>query len=423
MVTSEAISVFRAQCRFHHIGIIGLKRVRDAVGVVGLAAVLLLAGARPACSQVPEMDHVHDQFRTGAKHSGKKKVDKKAEKKDDKKSGDFVAFPIPIINPTIGNGLAAGAAYLYQLDEKSRVSGTGAGAMYTDSKSWGVAVGSMANFKDDAWKIEGGALYFDLNLEYFGIGSDAGDQGKSIPINENGWGAGVRGLRRIKGHWYVGLQYFYADIQSTFDLSGIGDDPPIPLPPDIELDSSVAALGLIFEYDSRDNQFNAYKGRLLEFIWSEANEAVGSDFNYSSMKLVYNMYFPLHQGDSETDMVLAARGTACATPGDTPFYGLCKFGSAMDLRGYTGGRYRDTTMLTVQAEYRWRFLKKWGVVAFAGVGEVADSFNDYNTDNLLPSAGVGLRFMLSTKNRLNISFDFAVGKDSSAAYFYVAESF
>jgi hypothetical protein len=62
-------------------------------------------------------------------------------------------------------------------------------------------------------------------------------------------------------------------------------------------------------------------------------------------------------------------------------------------------------------------------VAFAGVGEVAESFSDYNTDNLLPSAGVGLRFMLSTNNRLNLSLDVAVGKDEGAVYFYVAESF
>jgi hemolysin activation/secretion protein len=80
-------------------------------------------------------------------------------------------------------------------------------------------------------------------------------------------------------------------------------------------------------------------------------------------------------------------------------------------------------MLTAQAEYRWRFYKRWGAVAFAGVGQVAENFGDYNTDNLLPSAGIGARFMLSEKNRLNLSVDYAVGKDTSALYFYVAESF
>ncbi|MCP4902860.1 MAG: hypothetical protein GY906_38350 [bacterium] len=36
-----------------------------------------------------------------------------------------------------------------------------------------------------------------------------------------------------------------------------------------------------------------------------------------------------------------------------------------------------------------------------------------------PSVGIGLRFMLSEKNRLNLSVDYAVGRDSDALYFYV----
>lgn len=393
----------RAAC-----GRLGLNRMPAAAVTVGIAVAMLVVGARPGCGQTEEVGHVGDQVKSS--HAGKK-------------FGDFVAFPIPIVNPTIGNGLAAGAAYLYHLDDKSQVSATGAGAMYTDTKSWGVAVGTMANFKENVWKIEAGAVYFDLELEFYGIGNEAGDLGLSVPINQQGWGAGFQGLRRIAGHWYAGLQYWYVDLESTIDLTGIDGELPIELPPEAELDSSVAGLGLIVEYDSRDNRFNAYKGRLFEVNWSESDEAVGSDFDFSSVNLFYNAYLPLHRKDSKTDMVLAARGTVCAAPGDTPYYGLCKFGSSMDLRGYVGGRYRDTTMVTVQAEFRWRFTKRWGAVAFAGVGEVADSFSDYNTDNLLPSAGVGLRFMLSTDNRLNLSFDYAVGKDSSAAYFYVAESF
>ena len=364
--------------------------------------------ALPASAQADHASHVT------------KKIDKVH---GGKKFGHFVAFPIPIINPTIGYGLAAAAAYLYKFDEKSQTSGTGIGALYTDSHTWGVGIGQLANFKEDAWKIKGGLVYFNLNVDFYGIGSDAGDQNKSIPINEKGIGFGANGLRRIAGQWYVGLQYWYVDIESTFDLSGIGGSGPIQLPPEVELDSSVAGLGLVFEYDSKDNEFNAYKGQLFNITYSESNETVGSDFDFSSAQLEYNIYLPLNKKKAEGNMTLALRGTGCATPGDTPFYALCRFGSHFDLRGYVGGRYRDKTMLTVQGEYRWRFTKKWGAVAFAGVGEVAESISDYNGDNLLPSAGVGLRFMLSTKDRLNICFDYAIGKDTSAAYFYVAESF
>jgi hypothetical protein len=76
-----------------------------------------------------------------------------------------------------------------------------------------------------------------------------------------------------------------------------------------------------------------------------------------------------------------------------------------------------------EAEFRWRFWKRFGMVAFAGVGEVAESVSDFNTEDLLPSAGLGLRFMLSEDHRLNLSVDWARGQDSDAWYFYVGGSF
>jgi len=95
----------------------------------------------------------------------------------------------------------------------------------------------------------------------------------------------------------------------------------------------------------------------------------------------------------------------CATPGEAPYYALCKFGQGVDLWGYIGGQYRDAAMFATQAEFRWKFWKRFGMVAFAGVGEVAESASDFNTENLLPSAGLGIRFMLSEDHRLNLSVE------------------
>jgi outer membrane translocation and assembly module TamA len=74
-------------------------------------------------------------------------------------------------------------------------------------------------------------------------------------------------------------------------------------------------------------------------------------------------------------------------------------------------------------EYRWKFYKRWGMVAFAGVGEVARNLSDLNTKDLLPSAGAGLRFMVSEKNRVNVSLDYARGREGDAVYFYIGEAF
>ena len=58
--------------------------------------------------------------------------------------------------------------------------------------------------------------------------------------------------------------------------------------------------------------------------------------------------------------------------GDVPFSGQSMLNGNRNLRGYSNGRYRADQLLTVEAEYRWMFHKRWGAVAFAGLGWVAD---------------------------------------------------
>jgi outer membrane protein assembly factor BamA len=333
---------------------------------------------------------------------------------DDEDKNELVVAPIPIVNPTFGTGLAAVGMYLYKLDEGSQESFTAAGGAYTDSKSYGFGIAQVAHFKDDAWKIKAGAVSFNLNLEFFGIGNILGDLGISIPYKQEGWAAGARGLRRIKGNWYGGVQYWYASLTTTSEFR----DNEIRIPTEAAVDSKIAGLGVIVEYDSRDNRFNPHNGRLFDATWNYSAEAIGSDFDFSSTDISYNLYHELRP-----TKVVAGRATLCVTPGEAPFYALCSFGRGNDLRGYVAGRYRDETMVTLQAEYRWNFYKKWGVVAFAGIGQVGENVSDYNTENILPSAGVGLRFMLSKTTKFNLSVDYAVGQDSDALYFYVGESF
>jgi len=337
---------------------------------------------------------------------------------ESEESGEFVLAPIPILNPTLGAGLALGAAYLYTIDEGSYPSVTGAGALYTDNKSKAIAVGQSANFSGNDWKIVGGFGAYDLNLEFYGIGSGAGDEARYLPLNQRGWFAGIKALRRIKGHWYGGLGYAYIKVHSTFDLSGILPDTSIELPSDVQLDSAIAVLGLAGEYDSRDNQFNATEGALFELMLSTSNETIGSDFDFSSFRVSYNHYWSLND-----ELVLAARGSGCAVPGDAPFYAMCNFGVFPDLRGYVAGRYRDETMLAFQSEIRWHFSKKFSAVGFGGVGRVAESVSDFDFQHLLPSLGIGVRYLLSEKNGLNISLDYAYGKDSGAVYFFVGQAF
>jgi len=339
----------------------------------------------------------------------------------DEKDGDFIVAPIPLVNPTLGYGLIGVAAYMKKLDPDSQASYVGGGGMYTDNGSWTVGLGGSFNLNADSWKFKGGLAFFDITVPFYGIGNEAGDEEQSIDMNEKGWVAGVKGLRRIAGKWYGGLSYGFASLNTSFDND---TDPPVGFedPPLMGLgESTIASLGLISERDSRDNQFAAYQGSFFQLTWNVADEVVGSDFDYQSIKANYNLYRRIKKNSDA--MIIAGRVSACATPGDTPFYALCKFGQNFDLRGYVGGRYRDKALLAIQGELRWSFTKRWGAVGFLGVGGVGESLSDFDRDNSLPAAGVGVRFSISPENRLNVSLDWAVGKDNDYVYIYVGEAF
>jgi len=56
------------------------------------------------------------------------------------------------------------------------------------------------------------------------------------------------------------------------------------------------------------------------------------------------------------------------TSGDAPFFALPRIGGT-DFRGYISGQNTDRMMFAVLGEYRRGVMERFGVVAFAGVGE------------------------------------------------------
>jgi outer membrane translocation and assembly module TamA len=93
------------------------------------------------------------------------------------------------------------------------------------------------------------------------------------------------------------------------------------------------------------------------------------------------------------------------------------------MRGYYEGRYRDKLYLAGQAELRWRITRRWGLVLFAGAGDVSGSFSGFRLKEVKPSVGFGIRFMLDIQELLNVRADFAYGKGMKGVYFNAKEAF
>jgi outer membrane protein assembly factor BamA len=337
--------------------------------------------------------------------------------KDAKSTASFVAMPIPLSDPAIGTGLGVAAMALYNQDKSGRPWTTGAGGLYTDLESWAAAVFHKSHFAEDRYRLTAAAAYGDFNLDFYGVGVDAGSRGLSVKMEQEGALFLGEFLVRAQPHFYIGARYIAASVNTTIQLPQLAAFPDLDLP-DIELESMISSLGLSSEYDTRDSEYGPRKGIYASGQWLFSDEAIGSDFDYDRVNLAVNGYVVL---DGKT--TLAWRGSVCWAGDGAPFYDICNFGSQNDLRGYPAGQYRDHAMYAVQAELRRPLFWKIGGVAFAGFGEVASGFDELTSDEILPAAGFGLRFTASEEYRVNASIDFAVGDATSAIYFYIGEAF
>jgi outer membrane protein assembly factor BamA len=340
---------------------------------------------------------------------------------EQKRGAEFLAAPIPISNPTLGSGLAVVAALIFPLSQQDKVSPptvAGVGGFYTSNHSYAAALAIRPYLAEDRWRLLGFVGLGSINYNFFGIG---GASSVSVPIDQKFSGFDFEGLRRVSTGFYLGARYFLA--HSTLSLGQIseGAEPP----PVKDLSVQTAALGLVAQTDSRDSTFYPTKGSYFNLKADFYDPAFASDRTFQRYQADYNKYLPI--GERQ---VLAVRASGCDVAGDAPIYALCLFGSDNDLRGYEVGRYLDRSMLAAQGEYRLMlperlgFFGRFGFVAFAGVGEVADSFSDFDSDKLLPAGGIGIRFLLARENRVNFRIDYAWGKSGNRGlYVGVGEAF
>jgi hypothetical protein len=334
------------------------------------------------------------------------------------KRGEIVFAPIPLSNPAIGSGLILGLGYIFPLnknDELSPPSMIGGAGMYASSGSWALGAAAKFYLKEDRFRLTAGYGRGEVNYRLYGIGNAAGGLGIYVPIHQGGRALLIEPLVRLKWRIFAGPRYQWRSLGVQFT----GEN----LPPDFEitpkeLNAKTAALGFHVQQDRRDSQFYPDQGTLAEVIGDFFSEVIGSDLNYQSYSFALNKYSPL-----ATKQTLAFRAYGCAVTGDAPFYDLCFIGAHNDIRGYQSGRYQDRRLLASQLEYRLELPKRLGLTGFFGVAEVAPSIGKFNTENILPAGGVGLRYMVARKNHINLRFDYAIGKDGGGFYMGLGEAF
>jgi len=325
--------------------------------------------------------------------------------------GNIVVVPIPISNPTLGSGLVVGGAYFYgQTEEQKKTqpaSLTALGGLYTDNDSKAVVLAQQNYWRNDRWRFTGAIGGADLRLSL--LAPDETSDGSSVDWRINGQFLFAKLSRRIKGHWYGGVFTRVIDANQSIDTeSEIGDV-------EFDLGDVVSAgLGVVFEYDSRDNPFNSSSGRHLKIDALFNDESIGSDATYQSYSGAFRSYHRL--SDS---VVLAWEVQGCKRGGTAPLWDAC----TIALRGFSVTDYLGKVSASGQVEARWQMSERWGLVGFAGSGQFGGSFNEFRERESIPSYGAGLRFMVLKAKGINVRVDFARSRDDEAIHLSVGEAF
>lgn len=334
-----------------------------------------------------------------------------------KKSAVF----LPIIARSIETNWAFGAvsAFTFKTSRKdsiSRTSNLHVASVYSLNKQFISAIEGTQYFKNESFILSEQISYSSFPDKYWGLGNNSEDKNeesyrfKDIYIF-------LHGMKKISPHFFYGFAYEYQklwdieylnnglfDIEKVFGRNGY----------------QVSGLGASLTFDNRNNAFYPNRGMYAQLYFSFFTPALASNFSYSAVTLDFRKYIPINNKN-----ILAFQLYSLNNIGrEVPLRSLALLGGSAKMRGYYDGRYRDNSSVIFQAENRFSLYKKISMVAFAGLGDVYNRLNNFNLYNLKYSLGIGLRFALIPKEKLNLRIDYGIGSGkNNGFYLQIGEAF
>ncbi len=288
---------------------------------------------------------------------------------------------------------------------------TAVGGFWTLNNSWGVIAGRMGSFAKGRFQYRGGGGYININMAFYRditigdsdpVNTEFDFNIKSVPV----YAALMTRLGYSK--WQSGLEYLflYSNLKYT------GDPLPYPLPDEfasqIDTDRIISLLGMIVEYDGRDNTFTPDRGIKFHLDGGMSKTWIGSDFDYWRLNYYAYMYQPFR-----FNIIGGLRIDGQQGFGDTPFYML----PHIDLRGVPAGKYQGNADILVEGEIRWDVVPRWSVVGFGGTGKAFDKWSEFGKADWVYNYGTGFRYLIARKFKLRVGLDIAGGPKGSWGYY------
>lgn len=271
--------------------------------------------------------------------------------------------------------------------------------------------------------------WFNFPLLFYGIGNGTVASDEEIYTTQT-LSIELTYLKLIISNVYAGFGYAYlqSDIVK-FEENGLLAQPGI-VPGNTGTISS--GFHINFRFDSRDNNLCASSGYYIDVKLANYEPWMGSEYDFTRLDVDFRKYFqPFGKHVLAFQMVLAN------TWGEPSFETMALLGGKTIMRGHYVGRFRDNSLYAAQVEYRlpvgrsdWidnrekiPFRERWGIVWFAGVGDVASSFGEVDFGKVKNSIGLGIRYLVLPKERINVRIDVGFGTQYPGLYFNIREAF
>ena len=339
-------------------------------------------------------------------------------------SKTFVAVPIVSNSPTMKTGFGGMGMYFFKVNKNDSLTPPSLVtlyATYTTNNSYVIAPFGKIFWDENKNRVTLGGTFLRINNDFEYSDESTGDI--RLVYTEFRKFFTAEYSRKIVGDFYLGLFYLASITDYEFNK---GTDEENDFTEEffkqngIE-DNFTSSLGLNLLFDNRDYPYYPTKGVFASIRPKIYTSWLGSSNDYTDIDYKASYYHSFRE-----NMILATNLSGGFAFGDVPFDGYQNYGVRNSLRGYPTGKYKGKNMIAAQAEFRWRFYKRWGAVAFAGTGNVwgNETSNSVFERDWLPSAGIGARYMISKQKKVNIRLDYSFGVDGNQGlYFGVMESF
>jgi outer membrane protein assembly factor BamA len=329
----------------------------------------------------------------------------------------FLALPFAVRSLETNWGFGAIAARFFKPDPHDstvRTSDVNLLGLYTVRQQLVVVLSSTIFLPKEDRIARFQASYSYFPDKFWGLGNHS-QWSQEEDFKEKQYFINPQFLQRIHRKLYVGITY-------EFQHSG-----PIIYAPEGIFDKdniigrkggNTSGVGPILSWDTRNNAYSPTKGVFAEIQYLWYDPRLGSDFKLHLFNLDFRKFFYL-----SNNAVFAVQAISGLSGGNTPFRKLQELGGSDMMRGYYQGRYTDKCLMAYQAEYRKPLFWRFGAVIFVSTGEVSPDIQHFDLNGLHYAYGGGIRFMLSTEEKLNVRIDYGIAPRSSAFNVQLREAF